>query len=218
MSVLVKRTIPLAITLIAGIVLVFEWFIPTSIGSTAGTGIREAGIIINAFAVMAAAVAFYLARFKQLAKSDKRSQKDMIFNVWMILIATTFIVVGISYGSSHDNYLWIYNSILLPLSATMYGNISWYIAAASYRVLRARSSQATVLLISGGILLLANTPMISALWLGPSQVGDWIMTNITQTAYRGILIGTAFGLLAGGVRTLIGQETGWLGRTSEGEN
>jgi hypothetical protein len=144
-----------------------------------------------------------------------RSTKDRALTVWMILVATVFIIIGISSGSESQNYLWIYNSILLPLSATMYGNISWYITAASYRVLRARSNQATVLLISGGILLLANTPIISAVWLGPSQLGNWIMTNITQTAYRGILIGTALGILAGGIRTVIGQETGWLGRNIE---
>lgn len=217
MSTIAKRNVPLAITFILTVLLIYEWFFPTDIGASMGKGIREAGIIIAAFAVMSAAVQFYLGRFKRLARREQSTTKDTFYNIWMLFIATIFILLGVTYGSDHSNYEWLYNSVLLPLSATMYGNISWYIAAASYRVLRGRSLQATVLLIAGGVLLLANTPFISSLTLIPSQLGDWLMDNVVQTSYRAIVIGTSLGILANGVRTMIGVETGWLGRRLEEE-
>lgn len=148
---------------------------------------------------------------RELRNLSKKAE-DWPFSVWMLIVTTLFIVVGVTFGYQDERYQWIYNSVLLPLSATMYGSISFYIAAASYRVLRFKSKEATVLLIPAAILLFANTPLITSLWEGFSTAGSWIMKHITQSSYRGIMIGTALGTLATGLRILAGRETGWLGR------
>lgn len=204
----VKKTVPLALTFIIGVILIFEWFIPTDIGTSVGTGIRNFGIVVNAFAIMAAAVGLYLGEIRKIVKNSS----ERLWSVWTLIVVSVFILLGVLTGYQSDNYQFIYGSILLPLGASMYGSISFYIAAASYRVLRFKGRQATVLLIPAMILILANTPIITSLYAGFQTVGNWIMTNITQPGYRGIMIGTALGTLAAGIRTLIGRETGWLGR------
>lgn len=213
MSTVTKRTIPLALTFLIGIMLIFEWFIPTGPGDTIGSAIREWGVIIGSFAIMVGAVGLYGRNIKNIQNKGT----DWIFSAWMIFVVSLFIVVGVTLGHQDTNYQWIYTTIYQPLSASMYGAISFYIAASSYKILRLRSKEAAVLLIPAAALLLANTPLISSTWGGFSAIGSWLMSTITQPAYRGIMIGTALGTLATGVRTLIGMETGWLGRTEEGE-
>ena len=213
MSAVIKKSIPLALTFLIGLILIFEWFIPTDIGTSVGTGIRNFGIVVSAFAVMAAAVGLYLVEIRKILKNSP----EKLWSIWTLIVVSVFILLGILSGSDSDNYQFIYESVLLPLGASMYGSISFYIAAASYRVLRFKGRQATVLLIPAMILILANTPMISSIWAGFQTVGNWIMTNITQPGYRGIMIGTALGTLAAGIRTLIGRETGWLGRKEADE-
>jgi hypothetical protein len=213
MSTVTKRTIPLALTFLIGLILIFEWFIPTEPGDMIGSAIREWGVIIASFAVMVGAVGLYGRNIKNIQKKGT----DWIFSAWMIFVVSLFIIVGVTLGHQDTNYRWIYTTIYQPLSATMYGAISFYIAASSYKILRLRSKEAAVLLIPAAILLLANTPLISSTWGGFSASGSWLMSTITQPAYRGIMIGTALGTLATGIRTLMGMETGWLGRTEEGE-
>jgi hypothetical protein len=213
MSVIIKKQIPLVIAFIIGVILVFEWFIPTDIGDAVGTGLRESGIIINSFAIMAGVIGLYLNEIRKVS----RRRNDWQYSVWMLLVVSIFILIGVPFGYGSPNYQWMYNSILMPLGATMYGSISFYIAAASYRVLKFRSVQSIVLLIPAMILILGNTPMITSVWSGFTDTGGWIMTNITQPVYTGIMIGVALGTLATGLRTLLGLETGWLGRREEGE-
>jgi len=213
MSTIIKRDVPLALTFLIGVVLIFEWFIPTGVGDTVGSAIREWGVIIGSFAIMVGAVGLY----GRHARNIQRKGTDWLFSVWTIFIVSLFIVVGISLGYQNINYQWIYITIYQPLSASMYGAISFYIVASSYRVLRLKSREAAALLVPATILLLANTPLISSMWGGFSASGSWIMSVITEPAYRGIMIGTALGTLATGLRTLLGMETGWLGRKEEGE-
>lgn len=212
-TVLIKKNLPLVLGFLIGVILVFEWFIPTDIGSSIGTGIRESGIIINSFAIMVGIVGLAITGVKKIQKQEK----EWYFDAWTLVVAAIFILIGVAQGSQHDNYQWIYQSVLLPLSATMYGSISFYIAAAAYRVLRFRSKEAVILLVPAMILVLGNTPMISSVWTGFVDTGGWIMSTITQPAYRGIMIGTALGTMATAVRIIIGRETGWLGAKEEGE-
>jgi hypothetical protein len=213
MSAIVKKNIPLIVTFLIGIILVFEWFIPTDIGNQVGTGIRESGIIINSFAVMAGVIGLYLNETRKIM----RKRDDWPYSVWMIIVVSLYIAIGVPLGYQSDTYQWIYNSILMPLGATMYGAISFYIAAAAYRVLKFRSLQAVVLLLPAMILILGNTPMLTSFWTGFVDIGSWIMSYITQPVYTGIMVGVALGTMATGVRTLLGLETGWLGRKEEGE-
>ncbi len=208
---IVKKNIPLIVTFLIGIVLVFEWFIPTDVGNQVGTGIRESGIIINSFAIMAGVIGLYLNETRKIMSR----KNDWPYSVWMIVVVSLYIAVGVPLGYQSDTYQWIYNSILMPLGATMYGAISFYIAAAAYRVLKFRSLQAVVLLLPAMILILGNTPMLTSFWTGFVDSGSWIMSYITQPVYTGIMVGVALGTMATGVRTLLGLETGWLGRKEE---
>jgi len=103
MSAIVKKNIPLIVTFLIGIVLVFEWFIPTDVGNRVGTGIRESGIIINSFAIMAGVIGLYLNE----ARKIMRRRDDWPYSVWMIVVVSLYIAVGVPLGYQSDTYQWI---------------------------------------------------------------------------------------------------------------
>ena len=82
-----------------------------------------------------------------IKKKIAKNSSDRLWSIWTLLVVTFFILLGVPFGYESDNYQYLYKSTLLPLGASMYGSISFYIAAASYRVLRLKGKQATVLLI-----------------------------------------------------------------------
>lgn len=69
-------------------------------------------------------------------------------------------------------FYWIFDYIYTPLSATMFALLAFFVASASYRAFRIRNFEATLLLISGIILMLGRVP-IGAL------IPAWIIGGIT---------------------------------------
>jgi hypothetical protein len=61
-------------------------------------------------------------------------------------------------------------------------------------------------------VILGNTPIFPAYFPGFFYTREWIFTAVVGGAYRGIRIGVGMGAVVLGIRTLLGLETGYLGR------
>jgi hypothetical protein len=125
-----------------------------------------------------------------------------------------FVVFGLSTGQYDQGatYSWLYNAIYLPLGSTMYSSLAFYMAYGAYKVLRARNFEAGLLFITAVLVILGNTPIFPATYPGFFYMREWIFGPIVSGAYRGVRIGIGMGAVVLGIRTLLGMETGYLGR------
>jgi cytosine/uracil/thiamine/allantoin permease len=94
----------------------------------------------------------------------------------------------------------------------MYSSLAFYMAYGSYKVLRARNFEAALLFITAVLVIIGNTPIFPATYPGFFHMREWIFGPIVSGAYRGIRIGVGIGAVILGIRTLVGLETGYLGR------
>lgn len=206
-----RRDIPLAITFLVGVIAVLDYYTTLESVTATFTVIKNWGVVLQAFALGLGAVNLFRVHGKRLSE---RTRDDWIFSGWLLLMLVLFVVVGLGTGQydASTTYQWIYNALYLPLGATMYSSLAFYMAYGSYKVLRARNFEAALLFITAVLVIIGNTPIFPATYPGFFHLREWIFGPIVSGAYRGIRIGVGIGAVILGIRTLVGLETGYLGR------
>lgn len=215
-----RREIPLVITFMVGLLILSAYFYgPNTVPATKttfrqlSTDITGWGVLITAFAVGLASV--NLVRIH--TNSIMRKRKGWINSVALIVSMVVFAVAGImtkhadakaAVRTLNQN---LFNNILSPLGAAMFALLAFYIASASYRAFRARSLEATVLLVAAVIVMLGRAPIGEWMWSQFPVISKWFLDIPNTAGQRAILIGAAIGGFATSMRIFLGLERGHLG-------
>jgi hypothetical protein len=100
------------------------------------------------------------------------------------------------------------------MTATMFSLLAFFIASAAFRAFRIRSVEALLLAIAAFILMLGRVPLGAAIHPTIPAAADWLMEIPQNAAKRGILIGAALGVMATGIRVILGLEKTYGGGDS----
>jgi hypothetical protein len=208
----VRKELPLAITFISGFIVVLANFL-------APTWFVEANKEVTLWFQITAALFCALGVVNLTRIHGKRvSQQREGWPFSALIIASMFLFMGISLvvGQQHQLYKNMYNNMNVPLNATMYSILVFYIASAAYRAFRVRTLEATILLVAAAIVMLGKAP------IGEAVLGSWVASwttwirDIPNTAgMRGIQLGATLGGIAMALRVLIGIERAHFGGTGE---
>ena len=124
-------------------------------------------------------------------------------------------LLGTQPGTIYD---WFFNTMNAPMMATMFGTLAFYIASAAYRAFRARTPEATLLLIAALLVMFWRVPMGEELLRGishdlPDLINTFLMRTINGSVQRAIIIGAALGAAAMSLRILLGIDRTYMGRS-----
>lgn len=206
-----KRSLPVAVSAIAGIILLGDYFLNIPVLKAAAGEVQDWGIILAAFALALAAINLVRLHLQRLGRRDKESIHSMI--LLAALFATAFS--GIGMGTDSKVFDFIFQSMFTPLAAVFYSMTAFHLASASYRAFRMKNAQAAALLISGVLLMLGRAPVGEVMWSGFPRIADWIMGIVNLAGSRGILISTAIGMVGVALRVLSGIDRSHLGSGME---
>ena len=123
-------------------------------------------MIIAGFTAFLGCLNLLQMHIQKVVKQQKNWQYS-IFTLLGFLIMITFAFiyknVDVPWGAhlkyEGSSFYWMYNYIYLPLGSTMFALLAFFVASASYRAFRIRNFEATLLLISGVILMLGRVPV-----------------------------------------------------------
>jgi hypothetical protein len=105
-----------------------------------------------------------------------------------------------------------FDYIMIPIQATMFSLLAFFIASAAYRAFRARSLLASLLLVAALIVMLRFNPYLGPLSDLMEKTASWLLNVPNLAAKRGIIIGVGLGIVATALKVILGIERNYLGK------
>jgi hypothetical protein len=207
-----KRELPRIITLVTGVYLALQYFVPHHTSAKVYETLNDWLIIVGVFAIVLGI--FGLARM-HIGKLQQR-EANWPYSVALLVGLFGMIILGFWGQGQGTPFVRAYFTVLNPIQATMFAMLAFYIASAAYRAFRARSALATILLVSAVLVMIGRVPLGELVWPpfhlgglsmpGAAQVADWLLNVPNLAAKRAIYIGLGLGGAATALKVVLGIE------------
>jgi cytochrome bd-type quinol oxidase subunit 2 len=203
--------IPIAITIICTLLQIIPFYIEVKPLETFSDTFRSWMILVATCALFLGAASLTVLHSKKIQRRSRGWQYSILTLVSLVVIMLAGLPIPeIGLGVDNSVFDFLFANILTPLGATMYSIIAFFITSAAYRSFRARSNEATVVLVSGLLMICYNAPLMTSTWPGFTPIGDWIFSVPNMATMRAVIIGAALGAIALAMRVLLGIERGYL--------
>ena len=210
-----RRQVPLALCFVFGIVMVLIEFSPHPYSKSLYNEVINWSLIIGPFALVLGVATLVQTHWIRIRRRAEYWQYSFVVFIGMIVM----VAIGIPFGPSHKAFKWLFMNIQVPMDATMFSLLAFFIASASYRAFRARTLEATLLLVAALIVMIGNAPIGDFIWnkimpFGdnlPSTVRQWILENPNLSSRRGVILGVSLGVISQSIRIILGIERSYLG-------
>ncbi|RKU20357.1 hypothetical protein C6503_06080 [Candidatus Poribacteria bacterium] len=191
-----------------GIVMILTEFSPHTASQATYKEIANWGRVISPFVFVLAVVTLIQTHWTRIQRRVEHWQYSLVVFFGMIVM----VVAGLPYGPQHPAFKWLFNNVQVPMDATMFSLLAFFIASAAYRAFRARTFEATLLLLTAVIVMVGNIPVGDLLWPdAASNARQWILDNPNLSARRGIILGVSLGAISQSIRIILGIERSYLG-------
>jgi len=235
-----KRRLVVVVTFLAGLYYILEFFLPAENRylffwdpehanpfSPLISPLGDALTTIGGFTFFLAALSLFAIHGKNVVRLRPGWYNSVAFFVATILMA----VFGLwkAYGNPNTTlwaritvdqvYDYLFADMFVPLNATIFSVLAFYIATAAYRAFRVRNVEAAFMMISAFLVMLGQVPLGQWLtrWLpetGPLSIlrleiiCNWILGFISTAGFRAVLFGLLVGGLAMSLRLWLSLERG----------
>ena len=202
-----KQTIPLVIVFGCGFFMLISFFIPVRWFQDASQTLQTWYLGVVAFFVFIGI--FNLARINILKIQHKR--RDWQYSIVLLIFLALMLGAGFIGGTDGGVFMYLFTNFQIPLSATMFSLLAFFVASAAFRAFRARNPEATLLLIAAVLVMIGRVPIGVWIWKGFPDLVEWIMIVPNTAAKRGIIFGIDLGLISMALRVILGIERSYMG-------
>jgi hypothetical protein len=241
----VKKRIAVIVTFVCGLYYVLEFYLPaksrhlffwrashTNPFSPMIDAVGVATLVIGGFTFFLAAFNLGLVHAKAIRARRPGYYNSVVF--FLAFIAMAVFGLWQSYAPAavvlrHHGILprltaqqvhgYLFNSTYVPLNATLFSVLAFYMATAAFRAFRVRSAEAGFMMVAAFICMLGQVPL--GMWLthhlplhGPlsylrmEAMANWILGVFSMAGLRGVTFGIFVGALAMSLRLWLNLERG----------
>jgi hypothetical protein len=162
-----KRTLPLVITFLSGVFIVVAFFIPHEPFGSLEQRMLVWLAILGGFTLLLGVDSLVKHHVRKVARKEKDTFYSIVTLVGFFGTLAAGIVTWAKYGTPLEfaslneigSFFWVYRWIMVPLQGTMFALLAFFIASAAYRAFRARTLDATLLLIAAILVMVGRVTM-----------------------------------------------------------
>jgi len=206
---------------LCGLLMIVQFFIPHPPFTDMYNRLLDWAIIIGIFALVIGLSSLIRLHYTRI----RRKTRDLPYSIVVFVGMATMALMGLIRGTGEGSWFeWIFQNIQVPMQATMFSLLAFFIASAAYRAFRARTLEATLMLVTAVLIMFARVPIGNFLWQHiapqswlakapflPADVSGWILNVPSMAARRGILLGVSLGGIATALKILLGIERSYMG-------
>jgi len=205
----VKREIPILICFITGIIVILEFFIPHPPFDKINETCMNWVMIISGFAMLLGIGNLIRVNFLRISRQTPGWGYNLLLIISIFIMPIAAYKGGGIEAGTPFNYL--YMNVYIPLSSTMFSLLAFFIASAAFRAFKARTKEATLLLVAAFLVMLGRVPIGQKIWKEIPHISTWIMNYFNTAGQRAIMIGAALGVISVSIKILLGIERTYMG-------
>lgn len=231
-----KRQLPLIVVFLSGITLVICFYIPHPKSQQVIEEsqrwvriIKNCALVLGVFSLVA-----------HHARKIRRQQEGFGYSIVVFVFFIPMVFFGLNLfwlpelmgfepgidaptGDVVAPGFWMFTNLKVSMESTMYSMLAFFISSAAFRAFRARSLDATIMLLVALFVMVGRVPIgdLVSNWLHDaaglpfrlfSDGTNWIMDTPLTGARRAVRLGIALSIVATSVRIIFGIERSYLGR------
>ncbi|MGQ9707036.1 MAG: hypothetical protein ACUVWP_08600 [bacterium] len=206
-----RKELPLFICALMGITMIIQYFIPHPYSVSFYKTVIGWFIIILTFAMILGVLSLARVHYQKLV----RKHKDWPYSLLALVSLAVTLFVGFAFGIEEGKpFMLIFRYIQIPMESTMFSLLAFFIVSASFRTFRARTLEASLLLVAAVIVMLGRVPIGYLMSDKIPAISGWILDIPNLAAKRGIMIGVGLGSISMALKIILGIERSWLGVTA----
>jgi hypothetical protein len=209
-----RTQFPLLVCAIIGIFMMVQYFVPVLL--PVYERINDYLQIVVAFSIVlgvASVIHRHGTRLKARGPEGKR-RSDWPYSLAVVVSMIFMLLAGFIGGRDRGSlFQTLFNAVLLPVQATMFALLAFYLASAAFRAFRTRSLDATVLLVAAVIVMIGR--LDDGKSLGIPTLSRWIQDGPNLVSKRAILLGVGLGMASTALKVVLGIERSYLGTGRE---
>ncbi len=211
-----KRELPLFLTAAIGFFMILSFFVPHQAVSVPADFLQQSAVIVVAFGIVLGGANLLRVNLEAVVKRQPGWPYRLVLIAGLLATVLIGLIEGRDFQATGTRSTWIYDQVYSPMSSAMFALLAFFIASAAFRAFRIRTPEAGLLALAAFLVMLGRVPLGNALTsslpeplrLGP--VAEWILRVPQNAANRAILIGAALGVMATGLRVILGIERSYL--------
>jgi hypothetical protein len=207
---MLRRRLPLMLCFIAGLFMAVQYYIPHHAVADAYETLLLWLQTLLAFAFLLGTVSLIRVHYHKIR--DRAADRG--FSLVMFAGLFTMLGLGFFHPSHHapgSPFNLMFLNVQVPIEATMFSLLAFYIASAAFRAFRARTLEATLLLVAAAIVMLGRVPIGDMISSKIPDATRWILEVPNLASKRGVMIGVGLGMMATALKIMLGIERAWMG-------
>lgn len=211
-----KREIPLLLTATVGLFMILSFFVPHQAVSVPADFLQQSAIIIVAFGIVLGGANLLRVNLEAVVRRQPGWTYKLVLIAGLVVTVALGLIEGRDFQAAGTRSTWIYDQVYSSMSSAMFALLAFFIASAAFRAFRIRTSEAALLAAAALIVMMGRVPLGGVLTAGlppglrVETLAQWILDVPQNAANRAILIGAALGVMATGLRVILGIERSYL--------